>query len=83
MRVEEISAWVEDARKAFASATDLDSLKVARLAHSGDKSPIALASRALGSLSPEEKASFGKPDRKVSCRWTLYPDYKHLISGIL
>ncbi|MEY5030942.1 MAG: hypothetical protein RLZZ334_889 [Actinomycetota bacterium] len=60
MRVEEISTWVEDARKAFASATDLDSLKVARLAHSGDKSPIALASRALGSLSPEDKASFGK-----------------------
>ncbi|NDC52167.1 MAG: phenylalanine--tRNA ligase subunit alpha [Actinobacteria bacterium] len=60
MRVEEISTWVEDARKAFASARDLDSLKVARLAHLGDKSPIALASRALGSLSPEEKASFGK-----------------------
>ena len=60
MRVEEISTWVEDARKAFASASDLDSLKAARLAHSGDKSPIALASRALGSLSPEDKASFGK-----------------------
>ena len=60
MRVEEISTWVEDARKAFASATDLDSLKAARLAHAGDKSPIALASRALGSLSPEDKASFGK-----------------------
>ena len=60
MRVEEISTWVEDARKAFASATDLDSLKVARLAHAGDKSPIALASRGLGALSPEDKASFGK-----------------------
>jgi phenylalanyl-tRNA synthetase alpha subunit len=60
MRVEEISTWVEDARKAFASASDLDSLKAARLAHAGDKSPIALASRGLGSLSPEDKASFGK-----------------------
>jgi phenylalanyl-tRNA synthetase alpha chain len=60
MRVEEISSWVEDARKAFASATDLDSLKVARLSHAGDKSPIALASRGLGALSPEDKASFGK-----------------------
>jgi phenylalanyl-tRNA synthetase alpha chain len=49
MRVEEISTWVEDARKAFASASDLDSLKAARLAHAGDKSPIALASRGLGS----------------------------------
>ena len=36
MRVEEISTWVEDARKAFASASDLDSLKSARLAHAGD-----------------------------------------------
>ena len=45
MRVEEISTWVEDARKAFTSAVDLDSLKLARLAHAGDKSPIALASR--------------------------------------
>jgi phenylalanyl-tRNA synthetase alpha subunit len=60
MRVEEISTWVQDARKAFASATDLDSLKTARLAHAGDKSPIALASRGLGALSPEDKASFGK-----------------------
>ena len=60
MRVEEISTWVQDARKAFASATDLDSLKAARLAHAGDKSPIALASRGLGVLSPEDKASFGK-----------------------
>ena len=60
MRVEEISTWVEDARKAFASAADLDSLKTARLAHAGDKSPIALASRGLGALSPEDKASFGK-----------------------
>ena len=60
MRVEEISTWVQDARKAFASATDLDSLKTARLAHVGDKSPIALASRGLGSLSPKDKASFGK-----------------------
>ena len=60
MRVEEISTWVQDAREAFASATDLDSLKTARLAHAGDKSPIALASRGLGALSPEDKASFGK-----------------------
>ena len=60
MRVEEISTWVEDARMAFTSAVDLDSLKLARLAHAGDKSPIALASRGLGALAPEEKASLGK-----------------------
>ena len=60
MRQEEVSGWVNAARSAFATAKDLDSLKVARLAHAGDKSPIALASRGLGALSPEEKASFGK-----------------------
>ena len=60
MRVEEISVWISDARTAFEGAIDLDALKIARLAHSGDKSPISLASRALGSMAPEDKASFGK-----------------------
>ncbi len=56
----EIEKWVSDAAKAFATAGDLDSLKSARLAHLGDKAPISLASRGLGSLAPEEKASAGK-----------------------
>jgi len=56
----EVSAWVSAAEKAFASATDLDSLKEARLAHLGDKSPIALASRGLGALPVDQKASLGK-----------------------
>ena len=56
----EIEKWVSDAAKAFAAASDLDSLKSARLAHLGDKAPISLASRGLGSLAPEEKASAGK-----------------------
>jgi len=60
MRQEDVSQWVKDAQVAFSAATDLDSLKAARLAHAGDKAPISLASRGLGSLSPEEKASFGK-----------------------
>ena len=60
MQASEITTWVDDARAAFSKATDLDSLKTARLAHSGDKSPIALASRGLGALSAEDKASFGK-----------------------
>ena len=56
----EVSSWVKAAEKAFTAATNLDSLKEARLAHLGDKSPIAQASRALGSLPAEEKASAGK-----------------------
>ncbi|MEY3649773.1 MAG: hypothetical protein RL370_476, partial [Actinomycetota bacterium] len=60
MRQEDVSQWVKDAQAAFSAATDLDSLKAARLAHFGDKAPISRASRELGSLSPDEKASFGK-----------------------
>jgi phenylalanyl-tRNA synthetase alpha chain len=56
----EVSSWVKEAEKAFISATNLDSLKEARLAHLGDKSPIAQASRGLGSLPADQKASVGK-----------------------
>ena len=60
MNPAEIASWVFEAEKAFLAAPDLDQLKQARLAHLGDKSPVALASRNLGSLAPEEKASAGK-----------------------
>lgn len=60
MDSKEVAGWVKDAQAAFLVATDLDELKSARLAHMGDKAPISLASRSLGSLSPDEKASFGK-----------------------
>jgi phenylalanyl-tRNA synthetase alpha chain len=56
----DVSSWVKAAEKAFTAATNLDSLKEARLAHLGDKSPIAQASRALGSLPADQKASAGK-----------------------
>ena len=56
----EVAQWVDQARSAFAAAQDLDSLKDARLAHAGDKSPIALASRSLGSLPADQKASVGQ-----------------------
>ncbi len=54
MNPADIASWISDAEKAFTAASDLDSLKVARLAHTGDKAPISLASRSLGSLSPQE-----------------------------
>ena len=60
MDSKEVAGWVKDAQGAFLAASDLDELKSARLAHMGDKAPISLASRSLGSLSPDEKASFGK-----------------------
>jgi phenylalanyl-tRNA synthetase alpha chain len=60
MNLEEIPPLVSAAKSAFTQAQDLDSLKAARLAHLGDKSPIALASRGLGALAPELKANAGK-----------------------
>jgi phenylalanyl-tRNA synthetase alpha chain len=60
MNPAEINSWISDAKKAFAVASDLEALKEARILHTGDKSPIALASRGLGALSPEQKASAGK-----------------------
>jgi len=73
MREDEIAAWVVNARTAFAAATDLDSLKIARLAHTGDRSPIALASRGLGALAGDDKAKFGKiiGDAKASITQAL------------
>jgi len=42
---------VTDALAAIAAASDLDALKAARLAHDGDRSPLALANREIGALS--------------------------------
>jgi phenylalanyl-tRNA synthetase alpha chain len=55
-----LQQWVKEAVGAITSASDLNELKSARLAHSGDKSPIALASRSLGSAPAEDRAQFGK-----------------------
>ncbi len=52
--------WVKEAQAAISQSSDLDQLKSARLAHAGDKSPIALASRSLGSMAPEDRAAVGK-----------------------
>jgi len=69
----EISAWIAAAEKAFSAAGDLGELKTARLAHAGDKSPISLASRALGTLPADEKAAAGKliGDAKAAIAFAL------------
>ena len=45
---------------AIADAGDLGALKDVRLAHSGDRSPLALANREIGALPPAAKAEAGK-----------------------
>ncbi|MEV4086410.1 phenylalanine--tRNA ligase subunit alpha, partial [Nonomuraea fuscirosea] len=49
-----------DAIEAIKAAADLDALKQARLAHAGDRSPIALANREIGALPPAARAEAGK-----------------------
>ena len=49
---EAVAAAVTAALAAIAAAADLDALKQARLAHAGDRSPLALANREIGALPP-------------------------------
>ena len=50
----------EAALSAFAAAASLEELAAARTAHSGDRSPVALARRAIGGLPGTERADAGK-----------------------
>ncbi|WP_417235393.1 phenylalanine--tRNA ligase subunit alpha [Arthrobacter sp.] len=55
-----VQAAVDAALAAIAAAGDLDALKAARLAHTGEKSPLSLANREIGRLDKAEKATAGK-----------------------
>jgi phenylalanyl-tRNA synthetase alpha chain len=56
----DLQRWVDAALAAISGTADLEELKRVRIAHFGDKSPVALASRALGGLPAKERASTGK-----------------------
>ncbi len=55
-----LQAATTAALDAVAAAADLDELKAARLAHAGDRSPLALANRAIADLPKAEKAGAGR-----------------------
>ena len=57
---EAVQAMVDAALAAIAGAQDLNGLKDVRLAHAGDRSPLALANREIGALPPAAKAEVGK-----------------------
>ena len=57
---ENLRELISAAKLAFDGATSLDDFKSARLAHLGDKSPIALANRELGKLAPADRAARGQ-----------------------
>ena len=55
-----LQAATSAALDAIAAAKNLDELKAARLAHAGDRSPLALANRAIADLPKAEKAGAGR-----------------------
>ena len=57
---EALTKAVSAARHAFDLASDLDALARAKTEHLGDRSPIALARQALGSLPKADRADAGK-----------------------
>ncbi|GAB32772.1 phenylalanyl-tRNA synthetase alpha chain [Gordonia otitidis NBRC 100426] len=65
---QELDAAAAAATTAFAAAADLDALAAAKTAHLGDRSPIALARRALGSLPKEQRSAAGKLVNEVRGR---------------
>jgi phenylalanyl-tRNA synthetase alpha chain len=57
---EQLDRDVAQALAAIAAAHTLDELKAARLAHAGDRSPLALANREIGALPPAARAAAGQ-----------------------
>ncbi|OYN89995.1 phenylalanine--tRNA ligase subunit alpha [Parenemella sanctibonifatiensis] len=60
LSTEQVEVAVTEALTAFAAASTMAELKQARLAHTGDRSALALANRAIGGLPPQERKDAGK-----------------------
>jgi phenylalanyl-tRNA synthetase alpha chain len=60
LQPEVLDADVAEAIAAFGAASTLDELKAARLAHAGDRSPVALANREIGALPPAARKAAGQ-----------------------
>ncbi|MEU5837118.1 phenylalanine--tRNA ligase subunit alpha [Streptomyces diacarni] len=60
LKPEEIDRATEEALAAVAAAGDLEALREVKVAHAGDRSPLALANREIGALPPHAKAEAGK-----------------------
>jgi phenylalanyl-tRNA synthetase alpha chain len=57
---DEVARALKEALAAIAAAGTLDELKAARIAHDGDRSPLALASAQIGALPRQDRAEAGK-----------------------
>jgi phenylalanyl-tRNA synthetase alpha chain len=60
LAADEVARVVAEALAAVAAAGTLDELKAARIAHEGDRAPLALASAEIGGLPPEARADAGR-----------------------
>jgi phenylalanyl-tRNA synthetase alpha chain len=60
LKAEEVEAMRDVALAAIEAAGDLDQLKDVRLAHAGDRSPLALANREIGALPPQARKEAGQ-----------------------
>jgi phenylalanyl-tRNA synthetase alpha chain len=57
---EEVQRMTDEALAAIAAAVTLEDLKAARVAHAGDRAPLALANAEIGALPPAARAEAGK-----------------------
>ncbi|WP_406691727.1 phenylalanine--tRNA ligase subunit alpha [Saccharopolyspora sp. ID03-671] len=57
---ETLDAAVEEAKKAFVAAADLDELAAVKPGHLGDRSPLLTARREIGALPPKARSEAGK-----------------------
>ncbi|GAA2671907.1 phenylalanine--tRNA ligase subunit alpha [Streptomyces aculeolatus] len=60
LKPEEIDRVRDEALAAIAAAGDLAELREVKIAHAGDRAPLALANREIGALPPHAKADAGK-----------------------
>ncbi|CAI9398530.1 MULTISPECIES: phenylalanine--tRNA ligase subunit alpha [Aestuariimicrobium] len=60
LKADQIEAMVAEALAAIDGASTTDELKAVRLAHVGEKSPLALANREIGALPPQARKDAGQ-----------------------
>jgi len=60
LHADQVAAMRDSALAAVAASGSLEALKETRLAHAGDRSPLALANREIGALPPQAKADAGR-----------------------
>lgn len=77
---EGLAKAVSAARHAFALADDLDTLARVKTEHLGDRSPLALARQALGSVAKDERADAGR--RVNAARGDAQQGYDERLAGL-